>query len=109
MKAEDKRELDLLLKARDKASSEINNLQTALFSSFTIIIGSAIVGILLSLKDLPETLTQIKGCPGIFIFLGIKSCQFSLIVCFVRTGIFSRSSIVVTSLGVKPSVFNSLE
>lgn len=70
MDTQDKVNLDFHLKVHEQAASSTNNLQTALFTTFTIVIGSAIIGILLGFKDLSTSLSQALGYPGILIIIG---------------------------------------
>lgn len=71
--------LDFHLKVHDELSSRINSLQTSLFHTFTIVIASAIVGVLLAVPDMsknwrvylsyPTTLVIIFGIWTLIAFL----------------------------------------
>lgn len=70
MNIQNKANLDFYLKIHEQAASSINNLQTALFTTFTIVIASAIIGILLGFKDISSALPQTLRYPGILIIIG---------------------------------------
>ena len=67
----DRTNLNFYLKIHEETSSKIDNLQTALFSTISIIIASALIGILLGLKDFSKSWSQIFAYPTSLIIVGI--------------------------------------
>jgi len=67
--SKDNQEDDLLSQRHSQKASEINSLQTALFSTITITVASLIIGILLNIKDLSDVLYQIRMYPKTFTLL----------------------------------------
>lgn len=69
MDMQDKVNSDFHLKVHEQAASAISNLQTALFTTFTIVITSTIIGMLLGFKDLSSALAKILRYPEVLIVI----------------------------------------
>ncbi len=79
--------LQLHLKAREQAASAINSLQTALFTTVTLVVASGIVGVLVGFKDFSSGFPEFRTYPGILIVV-VGLWGIGLFLAAVATCIF---------------------